>query len=226
MDYRIISIGTLAYHSLWNEHGDVRTAHATTTLIRSDDVVIVVNPSLPAAVLKARLNERCGLGPEAVTHVFLTSFLPDHRFGLELFGNAQWLVSEVEREMVGIMLVEQFQQAQSEDEAELAAALKRDVAVLQRCRPAPDQLAPHVDLFPLHGHTPGTAGLILTHPRYTTVVAGDVVPTVEHFEAGQVLAGCYDIEKARESFLDVTEIADVIVPGRDNYFLNTTRGLF
>ncbi|MBL1216056.1 MAG: MBL fold metallo-hydrolase [Planctomycetes bacterium] len=226
MDSRILSIGTLAQHPLWDEKSSVRTPHATTTLVRSDDMVMLVNPALPATVLQARLSERCGLEASDVTHVFLTSFLPDHRLGLELFGAAQWLVSEVERESIGVLLIEQYQQAEQEEEADLAQGLKRDIALLQRCLPAPDQFAAHVDLFPLPGHTPGTTGLILSYPQYTTVITGDAVPTIEHFEAGQVLSGCYDLEKARASFSEVMEIADVVVPGRDNMFLNMTRGLF
>jgi hypothetical protein len=31
MDYRVISIGTLAANELWNETGPVRTGHATST---------------------------------------------------------------------------------------------------------------------------------------------------------------------------------------------------
>ena len=34
MDFRIISIGTLAVNSLWREREPTRTGHATTTLIR------------------------------------------------------------------------------------------------------------------------------------------------------------------------------------------------
>ncbi|MFM1936342.1 MAG: hypothetical protein RI990_1301, partial [Planctomycetota bacterium] len=34
-DFRVISIGTLAHNPLWGERGDVRAAHATTTLIEA-----------------------------------------------------------------------------------------------------------------------------------------------------------------------------------------------
>jgi glyoxylase-like metal-dependent hydrolase (beta-lactamase superfamily II) len=84
-------------------------------------------------------------------------------------------------------------------------------------------LAPQVDLFPLPGFTPGNCGLLLAHPTRTTVIAGDAVATTEHLERGQVLRGSFDIEQARESLLEVIEIADAVVPGHDNVVLNPTR---
>jgi hypothetical protein len=44
MDFRIISIGTLAQHPLWGERTPVRTGHATTTLVRSGDRFILSIP--------------------------------------------------------------------------------------------------------------------------------------------------------------------------------------
>ena len=42
MDVRVISIGALPAHPLWSEKAPVRTGHATTTVIRSRDRVILV----------------------------------------------------------------------------------------------------------------------------------------------------------------------------------------
>ena len=42
-EFRVISIGTLEAHPLWNEKGHVRTAHATTTLVESGGAVIMVD---------------------------------------------------------------------------------------------------------------------------------------------------------------------------------------
>ena len=46
---------------------------------------------------------------------------------------------------------------------------------------------------------------------------------VEHLEQGRVLRGGFDTEKARESFLEVIEIADLIIAGHDNLLSNPTR---
>ena len=56
--------------------------------------------------------------------------------------------------------------------------------------------------------------------RQTFLIAGDAVPTQDHFLAGQVLPDAYDIKAAQESMGEVYEIADLIVPGHDNVFLN------
>ncbi len=101
--------------------------------------------------------------------------------------------------------------------------LEAEIALLKKCKTAPDKLAPQVDLFPLPGYTPGTCGLLLAHATATTVIAGDAVATSEHLERGQVLKGAFDIEAAQESLVEVLEIADYIVPGHDNIVLNPAR---
>ncbi len=223
MDYRIISIGAVSVHELWDKQTQARTPHATTTLVRSEGRVILVDPGLPAQVIVARLAERCGLGPEDVTDVFLTCFRPSHRWGITGFPKARWLVAEAEREQVGVALIEKL--GQEEDE-EMQKLIEQDVAVMKRCEAAPDKLAEHVDLFPLPGYTPGNAGLLLSHPNSTTLIAGDAIATAEHLEQGRVLRGAYDVNQAQESFMEAVEIADVIVPGHDNLLLNPTRRRF
>lgn len=226
MDLRIISIGALAAHPLWGERGQARTGHATTTLIRSGDQTILVDPGLPEQALTARLAERANLKPADITHIFLTSFRPDTRRGLLTFEEATWWVGEAEREAVGGMLATRLKQiagSGDEHDAELIRVLEQDVATLRRCEPAPDKLAEGVDLFPLPGVTPGLCGLIAAHPRYTTVICGDAIPTIEHLEQGKVLPSAVDVEQARESFREAVEIGDYLVLGRDNFVVNPTR---
>ena len=223
MNYRIISIGALSVHELWDQQTQARTPHATTTLVRSGGRVILVDPGLPAQVISARLAERCGLVAEDVTDVFLTCFRPSHRWGIMGFPKARWLVAEAEREQVGVALIEKL--GQEEDE-ETRGLIEQDLAVLKKCEAAPDRLAEHVDLFPLPGYTPGCAGLLLSHPNSTTLIAGDAVATAEHLEQGRVLRGAYDVNRAQESFMEAVQIADVIVPGHDNLLLNPTRRRF
>ena len=220
MDYRIISIGTLSHHELWSENQHQRTPHATTTLIRSRERVILVDPGLPPPVIVARLKERSGLEPEAITDVFLTNFRPAHRWGLEAFAHAKWLISDMEREVIGTMLIDQVKQEQEPDRQK---ALELDLTILKRCQAAPDRFVDQVDLFPLPGFTPGTCGLLLLHTNATTLVAGDAVATSEHMERGQVLRSSYDVGQARESMMEAIEIADVLIPGHDNLLLNPTR---
>lgn len=225
MEYRVISIGALSKHPLWsNDPGD-RTAHATTVLISSGRMRLLVDPGLPAPVLGQRLAERANLSLDQITHVFLTNFRPAHRRGLEALGHATWWISEAEREAIGTGLVDQYQRVEGAD-PELEQMLKNEIATLQRCQPAPDQPAKHVDLFPLPGFTPGCCGLLLSLPRATVLLASDAVATMEHLEQGKVLQGAFDVAQARESLAEAIEIADWLICGHDNLVVNLTRRMF
>lgn len=221
LDYRIISIGALSIHELWPQQGAARTPHATCTLIRTGTRNILVDPGLPGQVITARLAERVGLEPQAISDVFLTTFRPSHRWGISAFPDAKWWIGEVEREQVGRALVEQFERAGTDES--LRQTLREEIALLKRCQPAPDKLAPQVDLFPLPGFAPGTCGLLLSLPMHTVLIAGDAVATAEHLEQGRVLRGATDIELAQESFREAIEIADILIPGHDNILQNPGR---
>ncbi len=101
-----------------------------------------------------------------------------------------------------------------------------ELKLLESLSAPDDKLADHVDLFPLFGCTPGNTGLLVTSPTHAIMVAGDAVPTQDHFLAGQVLPDTYDIPTAQAALGEVYEIADLIVPGHDNIFLNPrTQGM-
>lgn len=225
MDVRVISIGALAEHALRGDAAAVRTGHATTTLIRAGDRTILVDPGLPPQALAARLEERTGLAPAAITHVFLTCFRPDVRRGLGAFEHARWWLSETEREGVGVPMAETLRRHAEAGDRESAEALRQDVALLSQCEPAPDELAPGVSLFPLPGVTPGLSGVLIAEARHTLLICGDAIPTVEHLERGQVLAGG-DLDQARSSFSEAVEIADLLILGRDNLVVNPTKRPF
>jgi len=230
MDIRIISIGALSSHPLRTEPAGVRSGHGTTTLIRAGDKAILVDPGLPEQAVAARLEERAGIKASQVTHVFLTSFNPELRRGLMGFGDAKWWTGEAEREPIGVMMVGMLQAALDKGDESLRKALEQDVAILRRFEAAPDHLAgdhgERVDLFPLPGVTPGLCGLLVSGSRFATLVCGDAIPTIEHLEQGKVLQGAADVAKAKESFSEAVEIADLLVLGRDNVAVNPTKRLF
>ncbi len=205
----------------------MRTGHATTSLIVAGDKRILVDPGLPEQALVARLAERASLTPSQITDVFLTSFRADTRRGIGAFAKANWWINELEREGVGIPLATRLKEtSQDPEQQEIASVLQRDVAVLQRCKPAPEAMAERVTLFPLPGVTPGTCGLLLEDARFTVVLTGDAIPTIEHLERGQVPDDAVDLEKAQESFTDAVEVADMLVLGRDNLVVNPTKRPF
>jgi glyoxylase-like metal-dependent hydrolase (beta-lactamase superfamily II) len=101
--------------------------------------------------------------------------------------------------------------------------LEDRLALLERLRPAEDCITQGVDLFPLAGVTPGSCGILVSQPTRTILLAGDAVATREHLAGAMVLPHCWDRESAQNSLAEAIEIADVIVPGRDNILLNPTR---
>ena len=216
--FDIISIGALSRNRLWGESTPLRTPHATTTLIRSNKRNILVDPGLPAQALGARLFERAGMRAEQIDTVFLTNFRPAHRAGLGLFQNAKTFIHEPEQQASRQHLQRLLDQAPEQDIDR--RVFKQELDLLEKLTPADDKIVDQLDLFPLPGYTPGNCGLLIKLPTTTVLLAGDAVATQDHFLAGQVLPDAYDIKQAQESLAEVYEIADLIIPGHDNVFVN------
>jgi hypothetical protein len=155
VEYRVISIGTLAANPLWEEGAEARTGHATTTLLSVDaGTHVLVNPSLPATALLARLGERTPVRANQVTHVFLTSadslqvthvFLTSadslHHRAIAVFESAQWLAYETELSAARAAVAAQLDEARDGSDDELLAMIQGELDILDRCRPAPDKLS-------------------------------------------------------------------------------------
>jgi glyoxylase-like metal-dependent hydrolase (beta-lactamase superfamily II) len=222
VEFRVISIGALSHNRLWGEPQPLRTAHATTTLIVDGERRILVDPSLPTEALGARFNERTGGRLDDVTDVFCTTLRPVHRRGIAALGSATWWACEQELETYGRHLAQLADSADrlSEEDARLVAS---DRELVERFRPAPEKFSEQVHLYPLTGPSPGSAGLLLTPPTQTVVIAGDAALTSDHVVRGQVWDGCADAEQAAKSLRDVLEIADILIPGHDNVILSPRR---
>ncbi len=219
MEVFVISISALAKNSLWDEKQPVRTSHATTTMIKADGGIVLVDPALPPPALEARIFERTGLKPPAITQVFLTNWRPAHRRALGLFKHAQWFMLDDEITAAKNALNEAQRYADESARTD-AQVLADELKLLEKVRPAPDELLEDVSLFPLPGYTPGQCGLLVSLPTSTIIIAGDAVPTAGHFAAGKVFQECFDIRRATESMAELYEIADLIIPGHDNLFVN------
>lgn len=196
----VLAIGTLARNRFWDEKADVREEFATVCLVRSGETVLVVDPGWPAEVLDAVLFYRAGLRPEAVTHVFLTHVDPAHARGAGLFDGARWMAYDEE-----ILFAR----------SELRGDKPMD-DIINRLVEAPEKIAPGIDIYPTPGHSPGHTSLMVNTPIQTTVLAGDAILTGDHLEHGDLGPRLYDRDKAEESFRELIEIADFIVPGHDN----------
>ena len=215
VEFEIISIGTLSQNRLWGESAAVRTAHATTTLVRDGGRTILVDPSLPAQILAARLFERTGRGLDSITDVFCTTLRPIHRRGIEAFESARWWASEIE--LAGYRQhLERLREAAGRLDTDAPAAIDAELALLKRFAPAPEKFSEQVQVYPLAGATAGAAGLLLLPATQAIVIAGDAAITAEHVRRGQVWAGCVDAQAALQTLGDLIELADAIVPGHDN----------
>jgi len=243
MDITIISIGTLSTNALWGEKSPVRTGHATTTLIRAEGRAVLVDPGLPRQALAARLAERTGLAPDDITDVFLTSFHPECRRALPLFEHATWWLSATEREAIAAGLTAGLRATARDgrDDADADAggdagadpgdedlrdAIAREGMLLTRCAAAPDHLLDGVDLYPLPGVTPGLTGLVIAEASRTTLICGDAVPSALHLARQQMIPDVWNLEKAKESMVEAMEVADILIPGRDNILVNPTERPF
>jgi len=226
MEIIVVSIGALSKNSLWSERVPVRTSHATTTLIKTVDeaagggkaVNVLVDPSLPFQILEQRIQERTGLKAADITHVFLTNWRPVHRRGLEGFSKAKWWMNQAEIDAANEAL-DRADDAAHNQGAPADPVIEKERQLLAKVEAAPDALAEGVDLYPLIGYTPGQSGLLVSEATRTTLIAGDAVPTAGHFMAGQVFQESWDLEKAKASLMEVYEVADIVVPGHDNWFL-------
>ncbi|MDY6913815.1 MAG: MBL fold metallo-hydrolase [Planctomycetota bacterium] len=215
VEYCVISIGALSHNRLWGESAPVRTAHATTTLLRDEERVILVDPSLPAPVLAARLGERVGVGMADVTDVFCTTLRPVHRRAVEALASAAWWTGELELESYRAHLSSLAESAERLGDDDLRA-VEADLKLLERFQPVPDRLTRQVHYFPLPGASPGSAGLLLAQPASSILIAGDAALTIEHLRRGQIWQGCAGHQAARESLSNMLEVADLIIPGHDN----------
>ncbi len=218
LEYMIVSIGALSYNPLWGESSPIRTPHSTTTFIQAGGRMILVDPSLPAAALGARFNERTGKHHEDVTDVFLTTLHPVHRRGLEAFEKARVWAHQYELEAYSGHL-HALKDSSTRLGSEDVKAIDADLRLLDRIKPAPEKFDDQVSLYPLAGPSAGSAGLLLTPPTQTIVVAGDAAMTAGHVERGMVWERCADTEVAMESLREIIELADIVIPGHDNIML-------
>ncbi len=197
----------------------MRPAHATTTLLRDGGDAVLVDPSLPEAILRQRLDERTGLTPEQVNVVFLTNFRPIHRRGLALFPRATWLMDERELQAMGDFLNGVAGAAEARGEP-VDPLVEAELTLLQRIAAAPSHLTEHVHLFPTPGATPGSASLLALQGERTLAVCGDAIVTREYFDRRQVFEQHSDAEAALQAVTELCEIADVLIPGHGDMILN------
>jgi len=195
----VITIGNLSRNRYWGEGDEVRLRDAwcTCTLIRGEGFRLLVDPSLkdPEAMAK-ELDRRTGLKPEAIDAVFITHDHGDHHWGLETFRDARWWAG-----------------------AEVAAKINQANDYSKKVEPAAARFFDSIEMIPTPGHTMEHRSLRFECSGQRVVVAGDAVMTRDFFARRQGYFNSVDFAQAARTIEQIGRMADVVVPGHDNYFL-------
>jgi glyoxylase-like metal-dependent hydrolase (beta-lactamase superfamily II) len=158
------------------------------------------------------LNRRTGLGPQAVTHCFVTHHHFDHWHGLRYFPNARWLTGTGNKALI----IEASEQARSSGR-ESGDGLSPEIDA-ERLLEVDGEFLPGVWAVPLPGHTASLHGAAFQHEGRRILAVGDAVMTGYHFKDR---AAEFQPDKSLRSVAAATieKIVvsfDLIVPGHDN----------
>ncbi len=194
----VITIENLSRNRYWGESDKkgVRDAWCTSTLITGDGFRLLVDPALkePAEMVR-ELDRRVGLKPEAIDAVFVTHHHDDHHWGLEAFPDAQWWAAR-----------------------EVASLVNENTSYSKCVEPSTPCLFDEIELIHTPGHTAEHHGLVFGCDGQTVVVAGDAVMTRDFYAHRQGYFNSVSFEAAAQTIEEIGRVADVVVPGHDNYF--------
>jgi N-acyl homoserine lactone hydrolase len=195
----VVTIGNLSRNRYWGESDarGVRAAICTCTLITGKDFCVLVDPSLTdEGEMVRELDRRTGIKPRDITAVFLTHQHGDHLAGIAHFPDSKWLAAPAVAEIIN-----------------KSAKLPRLV------ESAADRLFETIDVILTPGHTDTHHGLRFDCDGLSIVVAGDSVPTRDFFRERRGYYNAVDFEISARTMDKLAAMADIIVPGHDNYFL-------
>jgi len=196
----VITIGNLSRNKYWGESDEkpLRSAICTCTVVSGENFHLLVDPSLrDADDMATGLDRRTGLSVDEIDTVFITHQHDDHLFGLKHFTKAKWYAG-----------------------TEVASAINKSGKYEKQIEPAGKTLFEEIDVIPMFGHTPDHFGLRFHHSGYSVVITGDAVATKDYWDGRQMYYNVMDMEESTRTMQMISSIADIIVPGHDNYFLN------
>lgn len=198
--WHIITIGNLSRNRYWGESDDrgVRSAICTCTVIKGDGFRVIVDPSLKdAGEMASELDRRTGLELSDIDTVFITHQHGDHHCGLPHFPRATWLAGN-----------------------DVAAAMTKSARYNKPIKPAEKQIHDAIDVMPTPGHTMDHHGLRFDCAGLSVAIAGDAVATRDFWRERRGYFNAVDFKLSARTIDSIAAIADVVVPGHDNCFLN------
>jgi len=194
----VITIGNLSRNRYWGESDErgVRSAICSCTLIAGEDFHLLVDPSLESEKeMAAELDRRTGLSTSEIDTVFITHTHGDHHCGLAHFPKARWLAG-----------------------AKVAEGLNKAKRYSKAIEPADARIHGAVDVISTPGHTMDHCSLSFDWEGFSVVVAGDAVATQDFWAERRGYYNVVDFELSARTMDKIALIADIVVPGHDNYF--------
>jgi glyoxylase-like metal-dependent hydrolase (beta-lactamase superfamily II) len=182
---------------------------------------------MPGALAKA------GIKPEEIDIVILTHLHWDHVGAVELFPNAQFIVSDVELQFAlnpTPCLYASYEALQLGIQPLFLKVISRIKTVEMKEK----EIVKGVRTIPLPGHSPGGIGVVVDTDAGPYVIAGDAVPTYENMRGDPknneryFMSGVYtDMQAMWKSFELIDEIVkgDVerVIPGHESLVFKRER---
>jgi glyoxylase-like metal-dependent hydrolase (beta-lactamase superfamily II) len=196
----VITVGNLSRNQYWGEPSDkaVRKVLCTCTLISGDGFRLLVDPSeTDAADMARELDRRTGLKLKDITAVFITHDHSDHWCGLAHFPDARWMAS-----------------------AGAAEILNKSGKLARTVEPVTGKLFESIEVLPTPGHTPSHHSLRFDCDGLSVIAAGDAIATHDFFRDRQNFYNAVDPKQGVATMNRIAELADLIIPGHDNYFVS------
>lgn len=196
----VITIGNLSRNRYWGE-SDEKAIHdviCTCSVISGKDFHVLVDPSIAdESTMRTELKRRTGLVPDDVNIVFITHQHGDHVAGLKHFPKAGWVAG-----------------------SETASILNKSGSFTKQIEPAGTNLFDAIDVISTPGHTTDHHSLRFDYKGFSIVIAGDAVATKDFWNERRPYYNALDIPESKRTMEKLNSLADIIVPGHDNFFVN------
>jgi len=196
----VITIGSLSRNRYWGDSDEkaVHTVICTCTVISGKNFHVLVDPSIADEnLMKTELDRRTGLKPDDIDLVFITHQHGDHYAGLKHFQKSKWVAGN-----------------------ETASILNKTGNFAKQIEPAGTNLFGTIEVISTPGHTTDHHGLRFDYKGFSIVIAGDAIATKDFYDERRPYYNALDIAESKRTMEKINSLANIIVPGHDNFFVN------
>jgi len=196
--WEIVTIGNISRNRYWGESDDraYRSAICTCTFITGEGFRLLVDPSLQDEErMRVELDRRTGCALRNVNAVFITHEHGDHHFGLKHFPEARWMAAPPVAELIN--------------------------GSGQYSKPVEATMGPLfglIDVIATPGHCLSHHSLRFDCDGVSVVIAADAAMNRDFWNDRRGYFNSADFGLATQSIEMLARIADIVVPGHDNYF--------